>query len=133
MYLGDLIKKYRTENNISQRDFAKLCNLSHTYIAALEKNIDPRTGKPIAPTLDTVKYVSNAMNMTIENILHLLEDNQEFTINKDAPKYSNATYNTLFENLDIEGLDENDLIELREFIEFKKNLKKNKKRKIDVL
>ncbi len=46
MFLGDLIKNYRTQNKLSQRDFAKLCNLSHTYIAALEKNIDSRTGKP---------------------------------------------------------------------------------------
>lgn len=127
MYLGDLIKKYRTENKISQRDFAKLCNLSHTYIAALEKNIDSRTGKPIAPTLDTVKYVSNAMNMPIEDILHLLEDNQEFIMNKEAPKYDSKINNKLLECLNLEGLDEDDLKELQEFIDFKKTLKKNKK------
>ena len=78
MFLGDLIKKYRTENKLSQRDFAKLANLSHTYIAALEKNIDPRTGKPIAPTLDTVKYIAKAMNIDIDVLLHMLEDGQEF-------------------------------------------------------
>ena len=74
MYLGDLIKSFREKNKMSQRDFAKLCNLSHTYIAALEKNIDSRTGKPIAPTLDTVKYVAKAMNMPIEDVLHLLDE-----------------------------------------------------------
>ena len=47
MYLGELIKKYRNENKISQRDFAKTCNLSHTYIAALEKNIDQLKVKTI--------------------------------------------------------------------------------------
>ena len=61
MVLGNLIKEYRSSHNLSLRDFAQLCGLSHTYISALEKNIDPRTGKPIAPTLDSVKYISNAM------------------------------------------------------------------------
>lgn len=83
MFLGDLIKEYRRINNLSLRDFAKKCGLSHTYISALEKNIDPRTSKPIAPTLDTVKYVSKGMNMPIEDILKLLDDKQEFIINTD--------------------------------------------------
>lgn len=83
MFLGDLIKEYRTINNLSLREFAKRSGLSHTYISALEKNIDPRTGKPIAPTLDTVKYVSKGMNISIEDILKTLDDKQEFTINAD--------------------------------------------------
>lgn len=124
MYLGDLIKKYRTEHKISQRDFAKLCNLSHTYIAALEKNIDSRTGKPIAPTLDTVKYVSKAMNMSIEDVLHLLEENQEFNLKGNAPKYNDfrmASYN----GVDTDDLDEQDIEEINRFIEFVKQRKKN--------
>ena len=81
MFLGEIIKEYRIQNSLSQRDFAKLCNISHTYVAALEKNLDSRTGKPIAPTLDTVKNVSKAMNMDIDELLHILDDEQEFTLN----------------------------------------------------
>ena len=88
MFLGDLIKKYRTENKISQRDFAKLCNLSHTYIAALEKNIDVRTGKPIAPTLDTVKYIAKAMNISIEELLHLLTHTHTHTSTRWSDEWS---------------------------------------------
>lgn len=83
MILGDLIKKYRKSNDLSLRDFAQKCGLSHTYISALEKNIDSRTGKPIAPTLDTVKYISKGMNMPIEDILRVLDDEQEFIVNED--------------------------------------------------
>ena len=72
MILGDLIKEYRTIHKLSLRDFAQRCGLSHTYISALEKNIDSRTGKPIAPTLDTVKYISKGMNLSIEEILKIL-------------------------------------------------------------
>lgn len=85
MTLGDIILNYRNSFSpkMSQREFAKRCSLSHTYIAALEKNLDPRTNKPIAPTLDTVKYVSAGMGISIEDILKLLDDEQEFTVNKD--------------------------------------------------
>ena len=85
MFLGDLIKQYRTANKLSLRDFASKCGLSHTYISALEKNIDPRTGKPIAPTLDTVKYVAKGMGTSIEEILKILDEKQEFVINQDLP------------------------------------------------
>ena len=83
MFLGDLIKQYRTINKLSLRDFASRCGLSHTYISALEKNIDPRTRKPIAPTLDTVKYVAKGMNTSIEEILKVLDEQQEFIVNQD--------------------------------------------------
>lgn len=125
MYLGDLIKSFREKNKMSQRDFAKLCNLSHTYIAALEKNIDSRTGKPIAPTLDTVKYVAKAMNMPIEDVLHLLDDDQEFNLKDDAPEYDDFRYASN-NGLDTEGLDEDDIKEINAFIEFVKNKKKSK-------
>ena len=89
MKLGDIILNYRNSftPKMSQREFAKNCGLSHTYIAALEKNIDPRTGKPIAPTLDTVKYVSKAMNLPIDELLKMLDDDQEFLINADKDIY----------------------------------------------
>lgn len=92
MILGDLIKQYRINNKLSLRDFAQKCGLSHTYISALEKNIDSRTGKPIAPTLDTIKYISKGMNLSIEDILKILDDEQEFKLNEEAPKYENKTF-----------------------------------------
>lgn len=81
MFIGDLIKKYREEQKISQRDFAKRCRLSHTYIAALEKNIDVRTGKPIAPTLEAVKNIAFAMDTDVEALLKILDGKQEFIVN----------------------------------------------------
>lgn len=87
MFLGDLIKKYRDEHSISQRDFAKKSGLSYTYISALEKNKDYRTGKPISPTLETVKSVAKGLNISVDEILKLLDDDQEFIINNDTYKY----------------------------------------------
>lgn len=84
MFLGEIIKKYRKENNLSLRAFASKCGLSYTYISMLEKNIDYRTGKPIAPTLDSVKYISNAMGIPIDDLLKMLDDEQEFKLNEDV-------------------------------------------------
>lgn len=84
MFLGEIIKKYRKENNLSLGAFASKCGLSYTYISMLEKNIDYRTGKPIAPTLDSVKYISNAMNIPIDDLLKMLDDEQEFKLNEDV-------------------------------------------------
>lgn len=50
MTLGDIIKKYRKENNISMSEFASNCSLSKGYISMLENNINPRNNKPISPT-----------------------------------------------------------------------------------
>ena len=84
MLLGDIIKKYRSEHNLSQRDFAKKCDLSHTYIAALEKKFDSRSGKKIAPTVDSVKSISKALNMPLQDLLNVLDNEQEFIVNNNS-------------------------------------------------
>ena len=92
MKLGEIIKKYREQHELSLRGFANKCGLSYTYISMLENGKDYRTGKPIAPTLDTVKYVSKAMNLPIEDLLKMLDDEQEFKLKENAPKYNEAKY-----------------------------------------
>ena len=37
MTLSELIVSYRNENNLSQRKFAELCDLSNGYISMLER------------------------------------------------------------------------------------------------
>lgn len=81
MFLGEIIKKYRTEYQLSQREFAKRAGISYTYISALEKNKDYRTGKPISPTLETVRDVAKGMNIQVDDLLKVLDDEQELTLN----------------------------------------------------
>ena len=66
-YIGDFIKQYR--GDISLRDFAKKCDISHTHLDSIEKGYDPRTGKPIRVTVDTLKKIAKAMNMSINDLL----------------------------------------------------------------
>jgi transcriptional regulator with XRE-family HTH domain len=74
MTLGDVIKKYRKENDISQRDFAKMTGLSNSYISQLEKNKNSKNGQPIKPTLDTFKVVADAMNINVDALLNQVDD-----------------------------------------------------------
>lgn len=66
-YIGEYIKKYR--GDISLRDFAEKCGISHTHLDSIEKGVDPRTGKPVKVTVETLKKIAKAMNMTINDLL----------------------------------------------------------------
>lgn len=93
MTLGDIVKKYREENNISMDSFAKKSHLSKGYISMLEKNKNPNTGKPIRPSLLTIKSVAAAMNMDVNDLMASLED-QEIMLSSggeetDVFSYSN--------------------------------------------
>ena len=73
MNLGDLIKKYRNENNVSMEDFAARANLSKGYISMLEKNTNPKTGQAIAPSLNTIKQVALALGLEFETVLAMID------------------------------------------------------------
>lgn len=66
-YIGEYIKKYR--GDMSLREFANKCGISHTHLDSIEKGFDPRTGKPVSVSVETLKKIANAMNMTINDLL----------------------------------------------------------------
>ena len=86
MTLGDLVKKYRENNNISMDEFSRMCNLSKGYISMLENNTNPRNNKPISPTLPTIKKIASAMNVDVDSILKALDPNQEIDLDSKSEK-----------------------------------------------
>lgn len=66
-YIGEYIRKCRGE--ISLREFADKCGISHTHLDSIEKGYDPRTGKPVRVTVDTLKKIAKAMGMSINDLL----------------------------------------------------------------
>jgi transcriptional regulator with XRE-family HTH domain len=78
MRLGDLIYQYRKKHKLSMDDFAKRSGLSKAYISLLEKKINPRSGKPIVPTYDTLQKAAKGMNLTIDELFKLID--QDFVI-----------------------------------------------------
>ncbi len=82
MTLGEAIKKYRDEHDLSMRAFAAKCGLSVTYISSLEKGITPRGIKP-APTIETYKLISEAMGVELDAFIRMVND--KVYLNAPAP------------------------------------------------
>ena len=74
MKLGDLIKEYRESHDLSQRQFAMTCGLSNGYISMLEKGKNPKTGRPVTPTLQQLKKLADGMRTTMMDMLEKVDD-----------------------------------------------------------
>ena len=83
MYIGEIIKNYRSKNSLSQRAFAARTSLSPSYINTLEKIYNPKTGKPYSVTTDVAMELSKAMFINIEDLLNMLDKTQEFIVNNN--------------------------------------------------
>lgn len=131
MLLGDIIKQYRQEHQMSLQDFANLIGTSRSYIHMLEKNINPSTNKPISPSIETLKSLAKAMNTDLDTLLKMLDSNQTIYIDEDEyNKQFDANNNFRYAShngIDTEGLDEDDIAEINKFVEFIKNKKKQTK------
>ena len=76
MFLGQIIKDYRKKNKLSMKDFAELASISKQYVSVLEKNQDPRTGKPIIPSIPVIKSVAQAMKLDFDTVFNMLGDEE---------------------------------------------------------
>lgn len=76
MTLGVLIKEYRDSHSMNMQDFAKLCGLSKAYISILERNFNPKSGKPPIPSLETIRAISTAIGKDFNEVIALLDGDQ---------------------------------------------------------
>ncbi|MEV9639525.1 helix-turn-helix domain-containing protein [Mammaliicoccus sciuri] len=67
--LGPFIKELRGKESL--RDAAKRIGISHTYLDTVEKGFDKRSGKPINPTPETLKMISQAYNCDYGELMKL--------------------------------------------------------------
>ena len=82
MTIGEKVKLYRDTHGESQRQFALRAGVSNTTIGSLEKGINPNTGKAYAPDTETLKRVSQAMGLSVAE---LLGDDDDYIINISEP------------------------------------------------
>ena len=89
MTLGDIVKNYRTEHGLSLREFSRISGVSNGYISMLEKNEHPKAKKPIVPSIEKMRCISNAMGMSFDSLLDMIDSNQPISIKKEnAPAAS---------------------------------------------
>jgi len=55
------LRALRTQKRFSARALAGLAEVSATYLRSLERGYDPRTGKPIQPSVEMVRRLARAL------------------------------------------------------------------------
>ena len=68
--LGDYLYKRRCELGLSQREFAKRCGVSHTYINNIEKGFIGHHSK-INPTVGIYSKIANALGVSESDLIGL--------------------------------------------------------------
>lgn len=74
MKLGDIIDNFCKSHGFSYRQFAEISGLTSGYITMLVQNKNPKTGKPLKPTLETYKKIVIAMNMGLDELFDIMDD-----------------------------------------------------------
>lgn len=81
MKLSEIIRKYRADHDMSQREFAKRCNLSNSYISFIENECNPKTGRPMTPTIEQYKKIADGMSITVQELFESLDVDSPVKLN----------------------------------------------------
>ena len=73
MKLGAIIHEYRKEHKISMDVLASRSGLSKAYIAILENERNPTSGKPSKPSLETIQKLARAMATTTDDLISKMD------------------------------------------------------------
>ena len=73
MELGQIIKQYRYDNNLTMREFADKCGLSNGYISMLERGQHPQSKRALVPSVETLKKLCAGMNMSVSDLFSILD------------------------------------------------------------
>ena len=121
MTLGNIIKQYREEHQLSMDAFSELSGISKAYISLLEKNKHPKTGKEIAPSIQCIRQAATGMNMDFNVLFDMLDGSvnvQDVKI-PELPKI-----NTLAAHFEGEDFTEDEMAEIMQFAAFVKSKRK---------
>lgn len=72
MKLSEILKSYRAENKISQRELARRCGLSNSLISLMEMGKNPQTGKTMSQDLGTYKKLAEGMQTSLQALFEKL-------------------------------------------------------------
>ena len=74
MNIAELIKIYCQDHGITYQQFAKDSGTSKAYISMLVNGRNPKTGKPLRPTIETYMALASAMGMTLDQLFDTIDD-----------------------------------------------------------
>lgn len=124
--LSNFVRQKR--GDLSLREFAKLCgNISHTQIDSIERGVDPRTNKPVRPTIETLQKIAKGTGVKVSYLAALAanEDINDLTnpIKNSPVQFTNHEKELLkkYRQLDTDGKKE-----IENMIDFKLQLQNEK-------
>lgn len=103
MKLSQVVSTYRQEHGISMDKFAKMCGVSKSYISMVENEVNPQSGKPIIPTIATLKKLANGMNMDIDTLISQTDDQQVNLSSKSDLAFEEGLLLKKFRSLNVSG------------------------------
>ena len=74
MTLGEFVKQYRDEHQISISYFASISDMSPQQIINIEKGLG-NDGKPMTSTMKTYQKIARAVGMSEREFMNMLNDN----------------------------------------------------------
>ena len=98
MMLCDVILNYRAAHGLSQRQFAALSGLSHAFISMIETQNNPATKKDIAPSVESLRRLAQAMGMTLHELMQEIDDQPVYDV-EAVPVDDEAVLLSLFRSM----------------------------------
>ncbi|MEG0411114.1 MAG: helix-turn-helix transcriptional regulator [Bacilli bacterium] len=96
MNLSQFIKSYRKANKLTMQELADKSGLSKGYISMLENDNNYRGKKKTIPSIDVLKKLSKAMNISFDEIMNAVDDEVSLTgediIIDTSPRYSEIRF-----------------------------------------
>lgn len=139
MTIGEIVKQYRDEHGLSQRQFAELCGgITNGYISMIEQGKNPSTGKPIVPSIDKVASLARAMGMTIHQLFDMADDSPVSTGDSDnlhplgsqhPPQASEISELEFALSGEIHELTEDEMQDVLDYVRFKRSQKSRQEAK----
>ena len=81
MYIGDIIKAFREEHQLSQETFAAKAGLTVTEINILEQNFQNGLSTPVPVAIRQIKGIAQAMEQPMPVIMSQLPSDQQVVVN----------------------------------------------------
>ena len=94
MKIGETVKKYREDHNLTQAEFAKRCKLSDVVISFIERG-QRSDGRPYLPKFETVRKLARGMGVSSEQLITSCDD---FNLNIPVGMEETPIYNDLLES-----------------------------------
>lgn len=91
MKLSEVVKNYRIDHGMSQRQFSAACNMSAGYISMLEEGVNPRTKEPLVPSIVTMRKLASAMGMRLDDLMSMVDGDMVISLGEEenAPTSKN--------------------------------------------